>query len=89
MRKLQPIGRVRIHDVAAGIVAAGVIVAVDLGAAPLTHERGAPARLVVPFYYGYKGVKWVEQIRLGAIPETGYWEQRGYDTDAWIGGRHG
>ena len=30
-----------------------------------------------PEMYGYKGVKWVEQIALGAIPETGYWEQHG------------
>jgi DMSO/TMAO reductase YedYZ molybdopterin-dependent catalytic subunit len=39
--------------------------------------------------YGYKGVKWVEQIELGTVPETGYWEERGYDKDAWIGGKHG
>ena len=35
--------------------------------------------------YGYKGVKWVERITLGTEVEPGYWEQRGYDTDAWVG----
>ena len=65
------------------------MLAYEMDGKPLTRAHGAPARLVIPEMYGYKGVKWVEQIRLGAIPETGYWEQRGYDTDAWIGRRHG
>jgi DMSO/TMAO reductase YedYZ molybdopterin-dependent catalytic subunit len=39
--------------------------------------------------YGYKNVKWVERIDLVADPRPGYWEQRGYDTDAWVGRSNG
>ena len=52
---------------------------------PLTRPHGAPARVVMPAMYGYKNVKWVERIDLVAAPEDGYWEQRGYDRDAWVG----
>jgi sulfoxide reductase catalytic subunit YedY len=66
-----------------------VMLAYEMDGEPLTRAHGAPVRLVIPEMYGYKGVKWVEQIELAAVPETGYWEERGYDTDAWIGGKHG
>jgi DMSO/TMAO reductase YedYZ molybdopterin-dependent catalytic subunit len=65
------------------------MLAYEMDGNPLTQAHGAPARLVIPEMYGYKGVKWVEQIELAATPETGYWEERGYDSDAWIGGKHG
>ena len=56
---------------------------------PLTREHGAPARLVMPQMYGYKGVKWVERIVLTDRARAGYWEQRGYDRDAWVGRSNG
>jgi len=40
---------------------------------------------VMPRMYGYKSVKWVERIELQAEAERGYWEQHGYDSNAWIG----
>src|SRR5439155_24015923 len=43
-----------------------VLVALSLGGAPLKAERGAPARLVVPFFYGYRGVKGLSRVRAGA-----------------------
>jgi DMSO/TMAO reductase YedYZ molybdopterin-dependent catalytic subunit len=39
--------------------------------------------------YGYKSVKWVRRIVVGREPFAGYWEQRGYDVDAWIGRSNG
>jgi DMSO/TMAO reductase YedYZ molybdopterin-dependent catalytic subunit len=57
--------------------------------APLTRAHGAPARLVMPAMYGYKGVKWVERITLTTHAPDGYWQQRGYDRDAWIDGSNG
>ena len=39
--------------------------------------------------YGYKGVKWLEQICVTDRVADGYWEQRGYDRDAWVGGSNG
>jgi len=62
----------------------GVIVALNLNGKPLTAERGAPARLVVPFFYGYKGVKWLRRLIAVAEAGTGYWEARGYAADARI-----
>jgi DMSO/TMAO reductase YedYZ molybdopterin-dependent catalytic subunit len=56
---------------------------------PLTADHGAPLRLVVPQMYGYKGVKWVNEIRALNAPIDGFWEQRGYDRDAWVGHSNG
>ena len=56
---------------------------------PLTREHGAPARVVMPKMYGYKGVKWMERITVVKTIRDGYWEQRGYDRDAWIGNSNG
>lgn len=56
---------------------------------PLERKHGAPARLVMPRMYGYKGVKWVNRIVVTDRVEDGYWQQRGYDRDAWIGASNG
>jgi DMSO/TMAO reductase YedYZ molybdopterin-dependent catalytic subunit len=56
---------------------------------PLTRSHGAPLRLVLPSMYGYKNVKWVRELRFDATPAPGYWEQRGYDVDAWVGKSNG
>jgi DMSO/TMAO reductase YedYZ molybdopterin-dependent catalytic subunit len=56
---------------------------------PVTREHGAPLRLVIPQMYGYKGVKWLSEIRYDSAPSVGFWEQRGYDVDAYIGRSNG
>jgi DMSO/TMAO reductase YedYZ molybdopterin-dependent catalytic subunit len=56
---------------------------------PLTRAHGAPLRLVIPDMYGYKNVKWVEEIRFVDRFQPGFWEQRGYDVDAWVGRSNG
>jgi DMSO/TMAO reductase YedYZ molybdopterin-dependent catalytic subunit len=56
---------------------------------PLTRSHGAPLRLVLPSMYGYKNVKWVRALRFDSAPAPGYWEQRGYDVDAWVGKSNG
>ncbi|MGI8608287.1 MAG: molybdopterin-dependent oxidoreductase [Candidatus Dormibacteria bacterium] len=61
-----------------------VMLAHRINGAPLSADRGAALRLVVPFMFGYKGTKWVSRIRLTGEQETGYWEQRGYDVDAYL-----
>ena len=68
---------------------ADVMLAYEMDGKPLSRPHGAPVRVVIPDMYGYKGVKWVERITLGAQAEPGYWEQRGYDTDAWVGRSNG
>jgi DMSO/TMAO reductase YedYZ molybdopterin-dependent catalytic subunit len=66
-----------------------VMLAHRMDEAPLSRPHGAPLRLVIPEMYGYKGVKWVERIELTAAATSGYWEQRGYDRDAWVGRSNG
>jgi DMSO/TMAO reductase YedYZ molybdopterin-dependent catalytic subunit len=66
-----------------------VMLAYEMDGRPLTRPHGAPVRVVMPGMYGYKSVKWVERITLVDRPRPGYWEQRGYDADAWVGGSNG
>jgi DMSO/TMAO reductase YedYZ molybdopterin-dependent catalytic subunit len=49
---------------------------------PLPAEHGGPLRLVVPEQYGYKSVKWVTRVEVTDKPVPGYWEQRGYPSNA-------
>jgi DMSO/TMAO reductase YedYZ molybdopterin-dependent catalytic subunit len=53
-----------------------------MNGSPLDPRQGRPLRLILPWMYGYKGPKWVERIELTDSPFSGYWEQRGYPTDA-------
>ena len=66
-----------------------VMLAYEMDGQPLSREHGAPLRLVIPEMYGYKNVKWVEQVNLVPKAEYGYWEQLGYDRDAWVGRSNG
>jgi DMSO/TMAO reductase YedYZ molybdopterin-dependent catalytic subunit len=68
---------------------ADALLAYEMDGKPLKREHGAPVRVVIPEMYGYKNVKWVERITVTATPEPGYWEQRGYDQDAWVGRSNG
>jgi DMSO/TMAO reductase YedYZ molybdopterin-dependent catalytic subunit len=66
-----------------------VLLAFGMDRAPLTRPHGAPARVVIPRMYGYKGVKWLERIEVVAKQPEGYWEGLGYDQDAWVGHSNG
>jgi DMSO/TMAO reductase YedYZ molybdopterin-dependent catalytic subunit len=66
-----------------------VMLAHTMDGAPLSRAHGAPVRLVIPQMYGYKNVKWLYRIELVSHPEPGFWEQNGYDVDAWVGRSNG
>ncbi len=66
-----------------------VMLAHSMDGAPLSRAHGAPLRLVIPEMYGYKNVKWVQRIELVSRSHPGFWEQRGYDVDAWVGRSNG
>jgi len=66
-----------------------VLVAYELEGSPLSDAHGGPVRLYVAPMYGYKSLKWLDTIEVGDRVEPGYWEQRGYDVDAWIGRSNG
>jgi DMSO/TMAO reductase YedYZ molybdopterin-dependent catalytic subunit len=65
------------------------MLAYEMDGKPLSRPHGAPARVVIPEMYGYKNVKWVRRIVLGEDAFDGYWEERGYDRDAWVGRSNG
>jgi DMSO/TMAO reductase YedYZ molybdopterin-dependent catalytic subunit len=66
-----------------------VMLAYEMDGKPLPREHGAPVRLVIPEMYGYKNVKWLAGVNLVTRPADGYWEQLGYDRDAWVGRSNG
>ncbi len=66
-----------------------VMLAYEMDEKPLSRAHGAPLRLVIPEMYGYKNVKWLNGINLVPKAEDGYWEQLGYDRDAWVGRSNG
>lgn len=66
-----------------------VMLAYEMDGGPISRPHGAPVRLVMPEMYGYKSVKWVVHIELGSTAQPGFWEQHGYDADAWIGKSNG
>ena len=66
-----------------------VLVATSMWGKPITREHGGPVRLYVVPMYGYKSLKWLSGIELGSTVIPGYWEQRGYDIDAWVGESNG
>ncbi len=66
-----------------------VMLAWEMDGKPLLREHGAPVRVVIPEMYGYKNVKWVAEINLVAQAGSGYWENLGYDQNAWVGRSNG
>jgi DMSO/TMAO reductase YedYZ molybdopterin-dependent catalytic subunit len=52
-----------------------VVLAWEMGGAPLTPDHGFPARLLVPGIYGMKHVKWLTTIELVNYDFKGFWQQ--------------
>ena len=51
--------------------AGGLLLATSVGAEPLSHEHGAPARLVAPGRRGFQWIKWVVRVELHGGPDPG------------------
>jgi DMSO/TMAO reductase YedYZ molybdopterin-dependent catalytic subunit len=66
-----------------------VMLAYEMDGKPLPQEHGAPVRLIIPEMYGYKNVKWLHGIEVVRRAGSGYWENLGYDRDAWVGRSNG
>jgi DMSO/TMAO reductase YedYZ molybdopterin-dependent catalytic subunit len=66
-----------------------VLVAYRMQGKRISATHGGPVRLYVAPMYGYKSLKWLDEIELVPEVEPGYWEVRGYDVDAWIGRSNG
>ncbi len=65
------------------------MLATGLGGSPLSRPHGSPARVILPEMYGYKGVKWLTKMEFVAEQPRGFWEQHGYDQNAWVGRSNG
>jgi DMSO/TMAO reductase YedYZ molybdopterin-dependent catalytic subunit len=48
-----------------------LLLATQVGAEALSHEHGAPVRLVAPGRRGYQWVKWVDRIEVHDEPDPG------------------
>ncbi|CAL9610973.1 molybdopterin-dependent oxidoreductase [Streptomyces sp. Tu 3180] len=68
---------------------ADVLVALRMRDEDLGHAHGGPVRLYVAPMYFYKSAKWLSGITVTEDVEPGYWEERGYDVDAWVGRSNG
>jgi DMSO/TMAO reductase YedYZ molybdopterin-dependent catalytic subunit len=65
------------------------LVATHMEGGVVSREHGGPVRLYVAPMYGYKSLKWLNEIDLVDQVQPGYWEQRGYDVDAYVGASNG
>ncbi|WP_235092013.1 molybdopterin-dependent oxidoreductase [Streptomyces sp. A1-5] len=66
-----------------------MLVAYAMDDRPVTHAHGGPVRLYAAPMYFYKSAKWLSGITVTDRVQPGYWEERGYDVDAWVGRSNG
>ncbi|HET9444182.1 MAG TPA: molybdopterin-dependent oxidoreductase [Acidimicrobiales bacterium] len=66
-----------------------VLVVWEMEGEGVSRAHGGPVRLLVAPMYGYKSLKWLDRIEVVTKVVPGYWEQRGYDVDAWVGRSNG
>ncbi|MET7570617.1 molybdopterin-dependent oxidoreductase [Streptomyces sp. NPDC005492] len=66
-----------------------ILVALRMQDKDLGHDHGGPVRLYVAPMYFYKSAKWLSGITVTEDVKPGYWEDRGYDVDAWVGKSNG
>lgn len=67
-----------------------VLIATHFDGKPLTPEHGAPARVIIPKLYAWKGAKFLSGIEFLAEDRLGFWELRGYSNggDPWTEDRY-
>lgn len=63
-----------------------IILAYRINDVTLPHSRGFPLQLVAEDKYGYKWAKWIIRIEVTNTTYRGYWESRGYNNRADVGG---
>ena len=44
----------------------------------LTQSHGAPVRVLLPGWFGFRNIKWVQGMELTSAPIGGYWERTGW-----------
>ena len=66
-----------------------VLVVHEMEGKPVSTAHGGPVRLLMAPMYGYKSIKWLNRIEVVDKVVPGFWEERGYDIDAWVGTSNG
>ncbi|MFI5978410.1 molybdopterin-dependent oxidoreductase [Streptomyces sp. NPDC051452] len=66
-----------------------ILVALRMQDQDIGHDHGGPVRLYVAPMYFYKSAKWLSGITVTDRVKPGYWEDLGYDVDAWVGRSNG
>jgi DMSO/TMAO reductase YedYZ molybdopterin-dependent catalytic subunit len=59
----------------------GALLAYGMNGETLPRRHGGPARALIPGYFGFKNVKWVEAITVLTSVEQGYWARRGWTAE--------
>ena len=57
---------------------ANALLAYGMNGETLPRRHGGPVRALVPGYFGFKNVKWVQAIEVVTAVEPGYWARRGW-----------
>jgi len=62
-----------------------VLMVLSMNGAPLSKDHGYPLRLIAPFKYGYKNIKYITQIEFTDSRSRNYWSNHGpYSVDGTI-----
>lgn len=60
-----------------------VLLATEVDNSPLPDNHGGPVRVITPWRYFYKSLKWLKEIKVLEEDELGYWEKdNGYHNHA-------
>ncbi len=57
------------------------LLAYGMNGETLTQVHGAPVRALLPGWYGFRNIKWLQGIELAARPIKGYWESTGWTAE--------
>ena len=62
-----------------------VLMVLRMNGQPLSKEHGFPLRLIAPFKYGYKNIKYITSIKFSDSRKRNYWANHGpYSVDGTI-----
>lgn len=58
--------------------------ALGMNGETLTRNHGYPIRMLTPRYYGFKSIKWLDEIRFTSTPYFGTWPKLGFTKEPVI-----
>ncbi len=56
----------------------GALLAYGMNGQTLPQRHGGPVRALIPGFFGFKNVKWVNSLEVTRVATAGYWAQRGW-----------